>query len=114
MEHHAASIDDALVGGRRSVSYFASGGNSYSPSGVKVLKLNLTGDQWLDPSTFRVMFQLNTRITTLMLLIRFGSNLLVGIMLYSSGVLVFFVRASHRRHRQFQSSQHHGSISSVR
>ena len=30
---------------RRSVSYFASGGNSYSPSGVKVLKFNLTGDQ---------------------------------------------------------------------
>ena len=73
MEHHAQSIDDALIGGlsyklkpgasyvtnRRSVSYFASGGNSYSPNGVKVMKLNLTGDQWLDPSTFRVAFQLN-------------------------------------------------------
>ena len=23
------------------------------------MKFNLTGDQWLDPSTFRVMFQLN-------------------------------------------------------
>ena len=73
MEHHAQSIDDALIGGlsyklkpgasyvtnRRSVSYFAQGGNQYSPSGVKVMKFNLTGDQWLDPSTFRVMFQLN-------------------------------------------------------
>ena len=73
MEHHAQSIDDALIGGlsyklkpgasyvtnRRSVSYFASGGNSYSPSGVKVMKFNLTGDQWLDPSTFRVAFQVN-------------------------------------------------------
>ena len=73
MEHHAQSIDDALIGGlsyklkpgasyvtnRRSVSYFASGGNTYSPNGVKVMKFNLAGDQWLDPSTFRVAFQLN-------------------------------------------------------
>ena len=73
MEHHAQSIDDASIGGlsyklkpgasyvtnRRSVSYFASGGNTYSPNGVKVMRFNLTGDQWLDPSTFRVAFQLN-------------------------------------------------------
>ena len=66
MEHHAQSIDDALIGGlsyklkpgasyvtnRRSVSYFASGGNTYSPNGVKVMKFNPTGGQWLDPSTF--------------------------------------------------------------
>ena len=73
MEHHAQSVDDALIGGlscklkpgasyvtnRRSVSYFAQGGNQYSPNDVKVMKFNLTGDQWLDPSTFRVMCQLN-------------------------------------------------------
>ena len=73
MEHHAQSFDDALIGGpsyklkagasyvinRRSVSYFASGGNTYSPKSVKVTKFNLTGDQRLDPSTFRVAFQLN-------------------------------------------------------
>ncbi len=73
MEHHAQSADDALIGGlsyklkagasyvtnRRSVSYFASGGITYSPNGVKVMKFNLAGDQWLDPSTFRVAFQLN-------------------------------------------------------
>ena len=73
MEHHAQSTDDALIGGlsyklkpgasyvtnRRSVSYFASGGNTYSPNGVKVVKFNLTGNQWLDPSPFRVAFQLN-------------------------------------------------------
>ena len=55
MEHHAQRIDDALIGGlsyklkagasyvtnRRSVSYFASGGNTYSPNGVKVMKFNL-------------------------------------------------------------------------
>ena len=73
MEHHAQSVDDALIGGlsyklkpgasyvtnRRSVSYFAQGGNQYSPNGVKVMKFNLTGNDWLDPSTFRIMFQLN-------------------------------------------------------
>ena len=73
MEHYAQSVDDALIGGlscklkpgasyvtnRRSVSYFASGGNTYSPNGVKVMKVNITGNQWLDPSTFRVAFQLN-------------------------------------------------------
>ena len=74
MEHHAQSIDDAPIGGlsyklrpgasyvtnRRSVSYFGSGGNTYSPNGIKVMKFNLPGDQWLDPSTFRVAFQLNS------------------------------------------------------
>ena len=73
MEHHAQSIDDALIGGlsyklkpgasyvtnRRSASYFASGGNTYSPNGVEVMKFNLAGDQWMDPSTSRVAFQLN-------------------------------------------------------
>ena len=72
MEHHARSIDGALIGGlnyklkpgasygtkRRSVSYFASGGNTYSPDGVKIMKFNIAGDHWLDPSTFRVAFQL--------------------------------------------------------
>ena len=71
MEHHAQSTDDALIGGlsyklkprasyvtnRRSVSYFASGGNTYSPNGVEVMEFNHTGCQWLDPSTFRVAFQ---------------------------------------------------------
>ena len=72
MKQHARSIGDALICGlgtklkpgasyvtnRRSVSYFASGGNTYSPNGVNVMEFNLTGDQWLDPSTFRVTFQL--------------------------------------------------------
>ena len=49
MEHRAQSVDGALIGGlsfklkpgasyvtnRRSVSYFASGGNTYPPNGVK-------------------------------------------------------------------------------
>ena len=54
MEHHAQSVDDALIGGlsyklkagasyvtnRRSVSYFAQGGHQYSSNGAKVMKFN--------------------------------------------------------------------------
>ena len=53
MEHHAQSVDGALIGGlsyklkaganygtnRRSVSYFAQRGSQSFPSGVKVMKL---------------------------------------------------------------------------
>ena len=56
MEHHAQSVDDAPIGGlsyklkpgafyvtnRRSVPYFASSGNTYSPNGVTVRKFNIT------------------------------------------------------------------------
>eukprot|EP00972_Heterocapsa_arctica_P067729 9999794-Heterocapsa_arctica.AAC.1 len=73
MEHHAASIEDSLIGplsyklkegasyviNRRNVSYFPQGGNSYSSNGVKVIKFNITGDHWLDPSSLRAHFQLN-------------------------------------------------------
>ena len=73
MEHHVQSVDDALIGGlsyelkagasyvsdRRSVTFFASGGNQYGSNGVKGCKFNISADQWLDPSTFRVMFTLN-------------------------------------------------------
>ena len=74
VEAHANSVDDYLIEGlsfklapgasyvtnRRSVSFFPSGSDSYSPpSGVKVLKLKLNGSDWLDPSTVKVMFTLN-------------------------------------------------------
>ena len=73
MEHHAQSIDDALIGGlsyklkpgasyvsnRRSCTYHSSGGNQFASSGVRVMRFNIVSDEWLDPSTFRVLFQLN-------------------------------------------------------
>ena len=40
---------------RRSVSYFTSSSNTYQPgSGTRVIRLNITGDGWLDPSTVRL------------------------------------------------------------
>ena len=72
MEHHTQSVDDHLieslscqpkkgasyVNDRRSVTYFPQGGNSYAPGGVKVDRIMLTGDAWLDPSTVRIIFKL--------------------------------------------------------
>ena len=73
MEHHVQSVDDQLIGGlsyklkagasyvtdRRSVTFFSSGGNSFNSFGVKVAKFNIVADQWMDPSSFMVMFTLN-------------------------------------------------------
>ena len=72
MEATAQSVEDLLIDGlsfklrsgasyitnRRSVSYYPQGGNSYSPNGAKVTRIQLTGDSWLDPSTLRVVFNL--------------------------------------------------------
>jgi len=42
---------------RRSVTYHTEGSNIYSPSqGTKVIRFRLAGEGWLDPSTFRIMF----------------------------------------------------------
>ena len=45
---------------RKSVSFYATGSNIYSPGGTTLLKFNLTDDSaWLDPSTLRLQFKLN-------------------------------------------------------
>jgi len=69
----ANSVEDYLIEGlsfklqpgasyvtdRRSVNFFAAGSNVYtSASGARVIRINLTGDGWLDPATVRVAFTL--------------------------------------------------------
>ena len=65
MEHHVQSVGGQLIGGlsyklkagasyvtdRRSCTFPAPGGNSYSSTGVKVAKFNIVADQWMDPSS---------------------------------------------------------------
>ena len=77
MEALSNSVEDRLVDGlsfqlkpgasyvteRKSVTYHPQGSNIYSTSGTKLIKLLLTGDQWLDPSTFRIMFDLQNNET---------------------------------------------------
>ena len=71
MEAIANSVEDKLIEGlsfkskagasyiteRKSVTYHPQGSNAYQPqNGTKLIKILMTGDQFLDPSTFRVMF----------------------------------------------------------
>ena len=49
LRHGASYVTD-----RRSVTYFPQSGNSYSPAGVKVMKMILTGNSWMDPSTVKL------------------------------------------------------------
>lgn len=50
----------SYVTGRHSSTFFPAGSNIYSTSGgTKLIKISLTGDNWLDPGTFRVMFDLH-------------------------------------------------------
>ena len=72
MEAHANSVEDRLIDGlsfklspgasyiqeRKSVSFHPQGSNIYSTNGTKLIKLLVSGDSWMDPSTFRVMFDL--------------------------------------------------------
>ena len=78
MEATAQSVEDYLVDGlsfklrpgasyinnRRSVTYYPHGGNQYSPTGVKVIKLMLTGSDWLDPGSLRMVFDLHNADAT--------------------------------------------------
>ena len=74
VEAHAQSTEDFLIEGlsyklnpgasyvsnRKSVSFFPSGSDTYSPaSGVKVVKIKINGGtDWLDPSTVKVQFDI--------------------------------------------------------
>ena len=77
MESTTNTVEDQLIDGlqfrlpagasyitdRKSVSFFPHGGNDYKPSGVKVIKFVLTGNDWLDPSTVKFQFQVNNTAT---------------------------------------------------
>ena len=71
IEAMANGVEDKLIDGlsfkmspgasyvvdRRSVTYHPQGSNIYkSVGGTKLIRILLTGNNWLDPSTFRIMF----------------------------------------------------------
>ena len=78
MEAQAAAVEDHLIDslqfnlrpgaiyvtGRRSVTFHPQGGNDYKPNGVRVIKVNMTSDQWLDPSTVKLFFTVQNLNTT--------------------------------------------------
>ena len=77
MEHTLSASEDALIESltfnlpnsanfitdRRSVSFFPSNGNEFSPQGVKILRFMITGTDWLDVSTLRVQYKFNNNGT---------------------------------------------------
>ena len=78
MESIANSNEDFLIDGlsfklrpgasyitdRQSVTYHPQGSNIYKPNGgTKLIKISLTGDSWLDPSSVKVMFDLRNMTT---------------------------------------------------
>ena len=71
MENASKAVEDTLIPavnfrldpgasyitGRRFCTFFPQGGNSYSPSGVKQIRINLSSEYgWLDPQTLRLQF----------------------------------------------------------
>ncbi len=49
---------------RRKVTFWPETGNAYSPKdGVRVIKLSLKGDEWLDPSTCKFFFDITNNTT---------------------------------------------------
>ena len=97
VEAIANSVEDKLIDGlsfkmqpgasyvidRKSVTYHPQGSNIYEPgAGTKLIRILLTGDNWLDPSTLRVMFSVNNREAA-------GSNRALRVM---SGPWSFFRR----------------------
>ena len=73
VEAMANGVDDKLIDGlsfkmqpgasyvveRKSVTHHPQGSNIYSTAaGTKLIRILLTGDNWLDPSTLRVMFSI--------------------------------------------------------
>jgi hypothetical protein len=104
METHIQSVEDSLIDSlsfrlpnsanfindRRSVTFFPTGGNEFSPRGVKINKLMLAGTDWLDPSTVRVQFRLSNRSQALplKLLSPLPSNLFRRLRILAGGQVI--------------------------
>ena len=85
VEAIANGIEDKLIDGlsfkmnpgasyvvdRRSVSFRPQGSNIYkTKEGTKLIRILLTGDNWMDPSTLRILFQLNNDETAVAKMLR--------------------------------------------
>ena len=55
----------SYVTNRRSCTWYTSGAQTYvSGQGARVIRLQLNGDGWLDPSTIRVLFTIKNNAST--------------------------------------------------
>ena len=116
METISNSIEDGLINGlsykldatasyiqeRKSVTYFAMGGNSYAPnSGTKVIKLVLNSEGWLDPSTIKVQFDVQNLSNTPLRALSGGWSFIRRLRCLVGGVVVEDIDHYARTHQMF-------------
>ncbi len=80
-----------LITERRSVSFYPSGSNIYTPvAGTTLLKFNITDPSaWIDPSTLRVQFTINNRRDRpLLLLNNNAANFFTRLIIRCNGVQI--------------------------
>ena len=118
MEAHAQSVEDNLIDSlqfnlrsgasyitdRRSVSYFTQGGNDYAPNGVKVIKVMMTGDAWLDPSTVKLFMDVtntNTAANNITPIVEGGWGMFRRLRILCGGQIVEDIDNYNRLHEMF-------------
>lgn len=121
-----ASLEDYLIDGlsfklgktasyvqnRRFVSYHPQGSNIYSTNGTKLIKFHISGSDWLDPQTFRVVFDLvNSDATPGRKLRPIGGpwSFFQRLRVLSGGVVVEDLDLYHRTHEMFSLFTSEGS-----
>ena len=121
-----ASLEDYLIDGlsfklgktasyvqsRRFVTYHPQGSNVYSTNGTKLIKFHISGSDWLDPQTFRVVFDLvNTDNAADHKLRPIGGpwSFFQRLRVLSGGVVVEDLDLYHRTHEMFNLFTSEGS-----
>ena len=117
MEAQAAAVEDHLIDSlqfnlkpgassstaRHAVTFFPQGGNDYKPNGVRVNKIDLTSDQWLDPPTVKLFFTVknNNETQALRAKVPGGHVFFRGCKLLVSGQICEDIDNYNRTHQMF-------------
>ena len=92
----------SYVTNRRSVSFFPQGSNIYKPlQGTQVIKINLTGDGWLDPSTVQLQFNLRNGSNKQLYLLGGPHTFFRRMRLLCNGTIVEDIDQYNRIHEMF-------------
>ena len=93
----------SYVTDRRSVTFHPQGSNVYKPAqGTKVIKVTMTDDQWLDPSTVQLQFKLvNESVLAPLYLIGGPHTFFRRLRVLSGGTIVEDIDQYNRIHEMF-------------
>ena len=90
---------------RNSSTFWAVGSNEYSPTGVRVVKLLINGDGWLDPSTVKIQFDLANKDPKLLRPLSGGWCFFRRLRILCNGALIEDVDAYNHVHEMFADLQ---------